>query len=87
MILLWEDESVRALLRKKSVFGAHGRIVRGWVRTEIPFSHHLTASFLISIDEDVLRARLRTVGIQEYKVHVGNGSSHNSTYDFATDLY
>jgi hypothetical protein len=37
--------------------------------------------------EDILRARLRTVGFQEYKVHIGSGSSRNSTYDFAIDLY
>ena len=34
-------------------------------------------------DDDILRARLRTVGVQEYRVRMGSGSSCNSTYDFA----
>jgi hypothetical protein len=28
-------------------------------------------------DDDILRARLRTVGVQEYKVHMGSGSSRD----------
>ena len=38
-------------------------------------------------DDDILRARLRTVGVQEYKVHMGNSSNRNSIYPFAIDLY
>ncbi|KAF8346221.1 G-protein alpha subunit-domain-containing protein, partial [Amanita rubescens] len=66
MTLLWEDESVRALLRKKRVYLEH---TAGFF---LPDLDRIATGEYEPTDDDILRARLQTVGIQEYKVHMGS---------------
>jgi len=73
---LWGDESVRALLRKKRVYLEH---TAGFF---LPDLDRIATREYEPTDDDILRARLRTVGVQEYKIHMGSGSSLTTSRDW-----
>ena len=75
--------SQRIIAKEEGISGAHGRIVGERFLWKIILS--LLDSFLPDLDriatreyepadDDILRARLRTVGIQEYKLHMGGSN-------------
>ncbi|KAF8692574.1 hypothetical protein AX14_002464 [Amanita brunnescens Koide BX004] len=72
---LWKDESVRGLLRRKKVYLEH---TAGFF---LPDLDRIATREYEPADDDILRARLRTVGIQEYKLHMG-GSNLNTPRDW-----
>jgi len=73
---LWEDGSVRALLRKKMVYLEH---TAGFF---LPDLDRIATREYEPTDDDILRARLRTVGIQEYKIHMGSSANLTTARDW-----
>ncbi|KAJ7186121.1 guanine nucleotide-binding protein alpha subunit [Mycena filopes] len=67
---LWADDGVRALL------GREGVRVEDWAGFFLPDTPRITARNYVPTDNDVVRARLRTVGVQEWRVCLEGGSDH-----------
>jgi len=67
MITLWNDPTVREILHRRDVRLEEGP---GFFLHEIP---RITSAEYVPSQEDVLRARIRTVGVQEYSFLLETG--------------
>nr|GAT53069.1 predicted protein [Mycena chlorophos] len=82
ILALWEDPDVRALLRAANLR------IEDRAGFFLPDTARITALGYIPSDNDVVRARLRTLGVQEWRVVLepGAGGLGNSGLGLATRL-
>ncbi|CAK5278367.1 unnamed protein product [Mycena citricolor] len=81
MQTLWGDSAVQALLERRKVRLADGA---GFFLNDL--ERIVTRSYMAT-DDDIVRARLRTVGIQEYLLRIGDGFSLRGDNAWTWKLY